>query len=55
VNLAPSTTSAQIFTVIHGGAEIDQNLALELLEAVSAWTVVAEPGMPRLVGVWAAP
>lgn len=55
VNLSPGNPSTQIFTVIHGGAEIDQDRALELLDVVSAWTVAAEPGVTRLVDMWAAP
>lgn len=53
--MSPRTGSAEAFTVIQYGAEIDESLALELLESVSAWTAAAELGVTRLVDVWAAP
>jgi hypothetical protein len=55
VNLAPRTVPAETFTVIHGGAEIDEGLARELLEAVSDWAAVAGPGVTRVVEVWGPP
>lgn len=46
---------AEKFTVIHGGAEIDEGLAADLLDAVSDWASTAELGATRLVEVWGPP
>ena len=45
LNLSPRTVLAETFTVIHGGAEIDESLAGELLGAVTDWAAAAEPGV----------
>ena len=55
MNLAPRTVPAEAFTVIHGGAEIDEHLAGELLEAASDWAAAAERGVTRVVEVWGPP
>ncbi len=53
--LSPRAVAAETFTVIHGGAEIDDCLAVELLGAVSDWAAAAEPGVTRVVEVWGPP
>jgi len=45
VTLSLRTASAETFTVIHGGAEIDESLAGELLYAASDWAATAEIGV----------
>jgi hypothetical protein len=55
VNRSPRTVSAETFTVIHGGAEIDERLAGELLDAVSDWAAAAGLGAARVVEVWGPP
>ena len=55
MNLASRTVSAETFTVIHGGAEIDESVARELLDAVSDWAAAAGPGVTRVVAVWGPP
>jgi hypothetical protein len=55
VNLAPRTVSAETFTVIHGGAEIDERMVGELLDAASGWAAAAGLGVTRVVGVWGPP
>lgn len=52
MNLAPRAALAERFTVIHGGAEIDETLAADLLDAVSDWANAAELGVTRVVEVW---
>ena len=44
--------SHQTFTVIHGGAEIEEGPAGELIAVLSSWAVAAEPGLSRVVEVW---
>jgi hypothetical protein len=53
--LAPRPALAEKFTVIHGGAEIDESLAADLLQAVSDWVAAAELGVTRVVEVWGPP
>jgi len=55
MNLSPSTVSAETVTVIYSGAEIDDSLPPEPLEAVTDWATAAGPGVTRAVEVWAAP
>jgi hypothetical protein len=55
VNLSPRTVSAETFTVIHVGAEIDEGLVGGLLDAVSDWAAAAELGVTRVVEVWGPP
>jgi hypothetical protein len=55
VNLSPRIVSAETFTVIHGGAEIDESRSRELLDRVSDWAASAALGVPRVVEVWAPP
>jgi hypothetical protein len=55
LNLSPRTVSAETFTVIHGGAEIDESLADGLLDTVSDWAAAAEVGVTRVVEVWGPP
>ena len=55
MDLARRTVSAETFTVIHGGAEIEKSLAGELLAAVLDWTTAAAPGVTRVVEVWGPP
>ena len=47
--------STRTFTVIHAGAEITQEVALELVEEVSVWAFEEDPGLLSPVDVWAAP
>jgi hypothetical protein len=47
--------TTESFTVIHGGGRIDPQTTLELVEAARAWVQAAEPAVPRVVDVWAAP
>ncbi len=53
--LSPRTGLAETFTVIHGGAEIDDSAAGELLGAVSDWAAAAGLGVTRVVEVWGPP
>jgi hypothetical protein len=46
---------AETFTVIHGGAEIDDSLAGELLSAISDWAAAAGFGVARVAEVWGPP
>ncbi|HEX4087127.1 MAG TPA: hypothetical protein VHZ33_00350 [Trebonia sp.] len=46
---------AERFTVIHGGAEIGEGLAADLLDSVSEWAASAAPGAARVVEVWGPP
>jgi hypothetical protein len=55
VNLSPRIVSAETFTVIHGGADIDESRSRELLDLVSDWAASAAPGVPRVVEVWGPP
>ena len=55
MNLAPRTVPAEAFTVIHGGAEIDERTVGELLDAASAWAAEAGRGVTRVVQVWGPP
>jgi hypothetical protein len=56
MNLAPHPPAlAEKFTVIHGGAEIDESLTADLIDAVSDWAVAAECGVTRVVEVWGPP
>ncbi len=55
MNLAPRTVPAETFTVIHAGAEIDESVARELLDAVSDWAAAAGLGVTRVVEVWGPP
>jgi hypothetical protein len=55
VSLSQSAVLVETFTVIHGGAEIDDSVVIELLEAVTGWAASAESGVTRVVEVWAAP
>jgi hypothetical protein len=55
VNLSPRPALAEKFTVIHGGAEIDENLAADLVDAVSEWAAAAELRVTRVVEVWGPP
>jgi hypothetical protein len=55
VKPSPRTVLVETFTVIHGGAAIDDRLAGELLGAVSDWAAAAEPGVTRVVEVWGPP
>lgn len=50
----PITASRETLTVIHGGAEIAELRASELLEAATNWYYAAI-GPIRVVEVWAAP
>jgi hypothetical protein len=50
----PTTASCETLTIIHGGAEIAEHRASELLETVTAWCDAAV-GSRRVVEVWAAP
>jgi hypothetical protein len=52
---SPRTVLAETFTVIHGGAEIDDRLAGELLSAASDWAAAAALGVTRVVEVWGPP
>jgi hypothetical protein len=55
VNLSPRIVSAETFTLIHGGAEIDESRSRELLDVVSDWADSAALGGPRVVEVWGPP
>jgi hypothetical protein len=55
VRLSPRSARAESFTVIHGGAEIDQRRADELLNAVGDWAAAGERGAVRVVEVWGPP
>jgi hypothetical protein len=55
MDLARRTVSAETFTVIHGGAEIEEGLVGELLAAVSDWTTAGGLGVTRGVEVWGPP
>jgi hypothetical protein len=55
VNLAPRPALAERFTVIHGGAEIDESMAADLLDSVSNWATAAQLGATRVVEVWGPP
>lgn len=55
MNLSPRIVSAETFTVIHGGAEIDESRSRELLDLVSDWAASAALGVPRVVEVWGPP
>jgi hypothetical protein len=55
VKLSPRTVLVETFTVIHGGAEIDDSRAGDLLSAVSDWAAAAGPGVTRVVEVWGPP
>jgi hypothetical protein len=46
---------AETFTVIHGGAEIEERRAAELFDAVRDWATAAELGVTRVVEVWGPP
>ena len=52
MNLSPRIVSAETFTVIHGGADIDESRSRELLDLVSDWAAL---GVPRVVEVWGPP
>jgi len=49
------TLIVETFTVVHSGAEIDQRLAGELIDAVSDWATAAGLGVTRVVEVWGPP
>jgi hypothetical protein len=55
VSLSPGVVSAETFTVIHGGAEIDESRSRELLDLVSDWAASAALGVPRVVELWGPP
>ena len=56
MNLAPRPPAlTEKFTVIHGGAEIDESLAADLLDSVGDWAIAAELGVARVVEVWGPP
>jgi hypothetical protein len=55
VKLSPRRVLAETFTVIHGGAEIDDSLAGELLSAISDWAAAAGFGVARVAEVWGPP
>jgi hypothetical protein len=51
----PRAAVVEKFTVIHGGAEIGESLAADLLESVSDWAAAAERGVTRVAEVWGPP
>jgi len=55
IKLSPRPGRDETFTVIHGGAEIDQRRADELLNAVGDWAAAGERGTARVVEVWGPP
>lgn len=55
MKLSSRIVSAETFTVIHCGAEIDERRSRELLDLVSDWAASATLGAPRVVELWGPP
>ncbi len=55
MNRSLRTVSAETFTVIHGGGEIETSRAGELLAVIGDWTTAAGLGVTRVAEVWGPP